>query len=306
MTYSIAAYDPAARRWGVAVQSCVFAVGIRVPAVREGAGAIAVQAGSPSWYRSPGLDLVGRGMAAAEVVAALAALPGPDTGQFTVVDAAGRAGAHTGGACITAAGHCVADSAVTAANLVVRQGMWEEMMAAYQSSGGPFEARLIAALAAGEAAGGDIRGRQSAALLVSAGTRGGDRLFETDLRVDDAGDPVTELARLWNVKSAHDELRRALPDGKAGDWEAAADRLAGASAAAPGDPLVTVWTGLALGLAGRTAEAQHHLLAARRRNPRLTDYLAREPLLARPQDRQILTRLLSGAAGPQAGESGPA
>jgi uncharacterized Ntn-hydrolase superfamily protein len=319
MTYSITAFDRGTGRWGVAVQSCVLAVGTRVPMVR--AGALSVQAGSPSWYRRPGAEMLGRGASATDIVAALAALPRADVGQFAVVDSNGQAAGHTGGRTTIAAGHAVGESVVTAANLVQRDGMWNDMMRAYQSAAGTFEERLLAALAAGEAAGGDIRGRQSAALLVSAGRgtgagRGasagrdngtgpdaaGEPVFETDLRVDDSARPVPELARVLAVKQTHDELRRALSDAAAGKWDPAGERLAAVADDAPGDFLVTVWTGLALGLAGREADAAPYLREAARQNTRLTEYLTREPLLGDPRIRQSALRLVAGATARPAAE----
>jgi uncharacterized Ntn-hydrolase superfamily protein len=311
MTYSITAFDRATGRWGVAVQSCVLVVGTRVPMVREGTGALAVQAGSPSWYRHPGAEMLTRGTSAPDIVAALAALPKADVGQFTVVDSAGRAAAHTGVRTTSAAGHAIGDGVAAAANLVAREGMWNDMLRAYESAAGSFEERLLAALAAGEAAGGDVRGRQSAALLVSAGrevTEGGQDggpVFETDLRVDDAADPVPELARVLAVKQAHDQLRRALSDAAQGRWDAAAERLAAVAGTAPGDALITVWTGLALGLAGREADAAPYLRDAARRTERLADYLSREPLLSDPRIRETALRLAAGAgARPAAGKTG--
>ncbi|HSZ39116.1 MAG TPA: DUF1028 domain-containing protein [Trebonia sp.] len=305
MTYSITAYDRATGRWGVAVQSCVLVVGTRVPMVREGAGALAVQAGSPSWYRQPGAELLTRGTSARDIVAALAALPKADVGQFAVVDLAGQAAAHTGPECTVAAGHAIGDGVVTAANLVARDGMWHEMLRAYETAAGAFEDRLLAALAAGEATGGDVRGRQSAAMLVSAGQdhgtgeRDGEAVFETDLRVDDAADPVPELARVLAVKQAHDELRRALADASQGRWGPAAERLTAVAGHAPDDALVTVWTGLALVLAGREADAGPYLRAAAQGNPFLIDYLSREPLLKDPRERDLALRL-AGQAGARA------
>jgi uncharacterized Ntn-hydrolase superfamily protein len=311
MTYSITAFDRGTGRWGIAVQSCVLAVGTRVPLVRAGAGALSVQAGSPSWYRRPGAELLARGASATDIVAALAALPRADVGQFAVVDSNGRAAGHTGGRATIAAGHAVGDSVVTAANLVERDGLWNDMMDAYRRAAGTFEERLLAALAAGEAAGGDVRGRQSAALLVTAGRdddlgpdAAGEPAFETDLRVDDSAGPVPELARVLAVKQAHDELRRALADAAAGQWEPAGERLAAVAGDAPGDFLVTVWTGLALGLGGREADAAPYLREAARQNPRLAEYLTREPLLDDPRTRQSALRLAAGAAA--RGGSGPA
>jgi uncharacterized Ntn-hydrolase superfamily protein len=298
MTYSITAFDRATGRWGIAVQSCVLVVGTRVPMVREGAGAVSVQAGSPSWYRKPGAEMLDRGASAPDIVAALATLPKADVGQFAVVDSAGQAAAHTGSRTTIAAGHAIGGGVATAANLVERDGMWDDMLRAYEDATGTFEERLLAALAAGEEAGGDVRGRQSASLLVSGGHGAdGEPVFETDLRVDDSATPVPELARVLAVKQTHDELRRALSDAAAGEWDPAGERLAAVARNAPGDALVTVWTGLTLGLAGRKDDAVPYLREAARQNPRLTEYLSREPLLTDPATREAALRLVTEAAG---------
>lgn len=303
MTYSITAFDRATGRWGIAVQSCVLVVGTRVPMVRDGAGALAVQAGSPSWYRQPGAEMLIRGASATDIVAALAALPKADVGQFAVVDSAGQAAAHTGPRTTSAAGHAIGEGVAAAANLVERDGMWNDMLRAYENAPGTFEERLLAALAAGEAAGGDVRGRQSAALLVCAGQdAAGEPVFETDLRVDDSAQPVPELARVLAVKQTHDELRRALSDTAQLKWDTAAERLAAVAGNAPGDALVTVWTGLALGLAGREADAAPYLREAARQNTRLTEYLSREPLLKDPRTRETALRLAAEATTQPAAE----
>lgn len=301
MTYSITAFDRTTGRWGIAVQSCVLVVGTRVPMVRGGAGALSVQAGSPSWYRHPGAEMLIRGASCTDVVAALAALPKADAGQFAVVDSAGQAAVHTGPRTTSAAGHAIGEGAATAANLVERDGMWNDMLRAYENATGTFEERLLAALVAGEAAGGDVRGRQSAAMLVCAGQdAAGEPVFETDLRVDDSAEPVPELARVLAVKQTHDELRRALSDAAQGKWDPAGERLAAVAGNAPGDALVTVWTGLALGLAGREADAAPYLREAARQNTRLTEYLSREPLLTDPRTRETALRLAAEATAVQA------
>lgn len=304
MTYSITARDPETGRLGVAVQSCVFAVGTRVPAVDDDVCAVAMQAGSETRMRTPAVALARENLSAEDIVAALATVPGTETWQFAIVDRAGRAAAHTGASCTDHAGHAVGDSAVAAANLVERDGMWEDMLAAYEHSTGSFEDRLIAALQAGEAAGGDVRGRQSAALLVTTGsTPDGVPLFRTDLRVDDHHEPVDELARLYKVKGVHNELRRSFGNarnGRAG-WGPMASALAPIAEDAPGDSLAIVWTGVSLFLAGREEEARPWLAMARQDNSRLIDYLSRDSVLAGEARRAdllaTLTSMSDGAAG---------
>jgi uncharacterized Ntn-hydrolase superfamily protein len=293
VTYSLTAVDPVTGRFGVAVQSCVFAVGTRVPALADPHGAVAVQAGFASWYRRPATELLRRGMSAPDVVAAIAALPGADSGQVAVVSQDGRAAAHTGDSCIDDAGHVVKDGAAAAGNLLTRSAVWHDMLDAYDGVQGSFEQRLVAALQAGEAAGGDVRGRQSAAILISAAA---DRTtLEVDLRVDDSPAPVDEIERLVNVRAAHDELRRVLSDESTDAWTpAAAERLVAAAATVPGDPLLTVWTAIAAASTGLDEHAAVHLARARTQNASLEDYLMREPALSVDDRRDRVLRLLGG------------
>lgn len=283
MTYSITAWDPESGRFGVAVQSCVLAVGTRVPRVHSGQGAISVQAGYRSWYRTPAADLLTHDLAAADVVAALRALPDADVGQAAVVDRFGRAAAHTGPACTAAAGHIVADGVVVAGNLLSNNAVWPAMLQAYQNTAAEFVDRLYAALRAGEDAGGDVRGSQSAAILVT----GSADFFDVDIRVDDAPDPIGEIGRVLTVKRAHDLFRKA--PNPADDPGRAAELLENAAAQAPGDRLVTVWAGIAAASTGDRVRAAGHLRRAYTQNPRLVDYLEREPELRHhPQREQIL------------------
>lgn len=201
MTWSIVARDPATGAFGVAIATKFFAVGSLCPHAASGIGALSTQAlVNPLWGRR-GLALLAEGMPAPEVVARLVA---EDEGrahrQLHVVDAAGRTASHTGAACI---GWCVAgDGFSVAGNMLEGESVVTATAAAYCRTGGPFAARLLAALEAGEAEGGDWRGKQSAALLVYAG----EEYPELDLRVDDAAEPLAELRRLWEVAR-----RRYLP-----------------------------------------------------------------------------------------------
>lgn len=289
MTYSITARDPVTGRFGVAVQSCVFAVGTRVPNVHTRRGAISVQAGCRSWYRQPAAELLARDLSAPDVVAALQALPDGDAGQVAIVDGDGHASAHTGPECTAAAGHVVADGVVTAGNLVTRSEVWTDMMRAYQEHDGVFEDRLLAALRAGEAAGGDVRGRQSAAMVVT----GADGHYEIDIRVDDAPDPIVEIGRVLRVKQAHDRLRQSF--GSAVDG--AVELLRAASGPAPDDPLITVWAAIGLARAEDWDGARILLARAAKQNRYLVDYLEREPAVRGAPQRDRLLILARGQAG---------
>lgn len=254
MTYSIIARDPDAGCFGVAVQSHWFAVGTVVPWARAGVGAVATQAHARAEYGPDLLDLLANGATAPEALAELISRDeAAAVRQVAVVDAQGRAAVHTGGDCIAEASHQIDDDNGVAAqaNIMRQPGVPAAMLDAYRqarSAGEPMAARLIAALAAAERAGGDLRGRQSAALLV-VGQDGDD----IDLRVDDHPDPVAELARLHGLQLAYTQLEQGDQAVAAGDNQAAARAYAAAREHAPTQPEVAFWAALAPAMMGDVA-----------------------------------------------------
>jgi len=207
VTYSIVARDPDTGELGVAVQSMYFQVGPVVPWAEAGVGAVATQSVVNVAFGPLGLDLMRGGLNARQALAAvLAGDREPDGRQCAMVDAAGGVAAYTGPRSIPAAGHRTGDGYSCQANLMERDTVWDAMAAAYENAAGrPLAERMIEALRAAEAEGGDIRGRQSAALLLVTGRPTGraweDRLM--DLRVEDHPDPVEELARLVRLRQAY-------------------------------------------------------------------------------------------------------
>ena len=206
MTFSIAAWDGSVSppEWGVAVASKFLAVGAAVPWVRAGAGAVATQALANLSYGPDGLDLLATGAAAADVVAQLtAADDGRDDRQLGVVDASGEATTYTGAACFDWAGGVTGDGFACQGNILTGPDVVDAMAGAFRSTSGELAVRLLSALKAGDDAGGDRRGRQSAALYVAreGGGYGGGVDRSVDLRVDDHLTPVDELARLWRIHS---------------------------------------------------------------------------------------------------------
>jgi len=202
-TFSIAAFDPETGDLGVAVQSKFFGVGVVVPWVRADVGAVATQALAEPAYGPEGLDLLDDGLAAPDVVARLiAADGGRDRRQVGVVDAQGRAAAWTGKDTFAWSGHVVGEHFCCQGNILAGRDVVQAMAQAFEGAEGPLAERLVKALEAGQAAGGDKRGRQSAALLVAR--RGGgyraanDRYI--DLRVDDHAEPIRELGRLLALR----------------------------------------------------------------------------------------------------------
>ena len=200
-TFSIVAYDPGRAEWGVAVQSKFLAVGAVVSWARAGAGAVATQSYANLAYGPQGLDLMAGGASAADAIAILtSADDGHSQRQVGMVDAAGRAAAFTGEGCHFWAGHVVGDGFACQGNILV-PGTVEAMaarFAAVRSGPGELADWLVEALAAGQTAGGDSRGRQSAAVLVvrGGGGYGGNNDRYLDLRVDDHPEPIEELKRL--------------------------------------------------------------------------------------------------------------
>ncbi|MGZ4191621.1 MAG: DUF1028 domain-containing protein, partial [Solirubrobacteraceae bacterium] len=167
MTYSIVARDPATGELGVAVQSHWFSVGPIVPWARPGVGAVATQANVEVAYGPRGLDLLAQGIAAPEALRRLLAEdPLAASRQVAIVDARGGVAAHTGEACMAFAGDVQSDGVSCQANVMATQEVWPAMLEAYTSGQGSLTSRLLTALNVGEATGGDLRGRQSAAILV--------------------------------------------------------------------------------------------------------------------------------------------
>ena len=202
MTFSIVARDPGAGDLGVAVASKFLAVGSVVPWARAGVGAVPTQAFANVGYGPDGLALLDGGLDAAS---ALDRLTGADGGrasrQAGIVDARGGAATFTGEACLAWAGGRTGDGMAVQGNILAGPEVVDAMLAAFTAASGPLPDRLLAALAAGDAAGGDRRGRQSAALLVvraDAGYAGGNDRW-LDLRVDDHPDPVAELVRMRGI-----------------------------------------------------------------------------------------------------------
>jgi uncharacterized Ntn-hydrolase superfamily protein len=197
LTWSIIARDENTGKFGIAVATKFFAVGALVPHIAARIGAVATQALVNPFFGVHGLALLRQERCAAETVAALvAADPGRDHRQVHVMDAQGRTCAHTGAACVEWRGHVSGQGFSVAGNMLAGAGVLDATAAAYAKyAEKPFPRRLIAALAAGEAAGGDKRCKQSAALLI----QGEEDWPDLDLRVDDHPDPLAELERLERV-----------------------------------------------------------------------------------------------------------
>jgi uncharacterized Ntn-hydrolase superfamily protein len=257
-TYSIVARDPVTGDLGVAVQSHWFSVGSSVPWAEAGVGAVATQSFVEPSYGALGLALMKGGKSAPDALKALLAADGDrEVRQVAMVDAQGRAAAHTGTKCIQAAGHEVGEGFTVEANLMDQATVWPAMAKAYRAAKGDLADRLLTALRAAQAEGGDIRGKQSAAILIVKGKASGqpwnDRLF--DLRVEDNADPLKELGRLIQLRRAY----RLMDEGDgfvtAGQWAEAKRAYASAAQLAPGIWEMPFWQAVALTSSGKPDEA---------------------------------------------------
>jgi len=198
-TFSLAARDPATGDLGVAVASKFLAVGAYVPSARAGVGAVATQAHVNTTYAERGLELLAAGKRPDEVVEAFRHTDGNfAVRQFGIVSASGESASYTGPNCHTWAGGVAGPNFAAQGNILASRSLVDALVAGVDDLSRPFPERLVAALATADAAGGDRRGRQSAALLVVGAGKGYAGLTDKwiDLRVDDHADPITELGRL--------------------------------------------------------------------------------------------------------------
>jgi uncharacterized Ntn-hydrolase superfamily protein len=302
VTYSIVARDKETGELGVAVQSHYFHVGPVVPWAIAGIGAVATQSQVNVSFGPLGLDYMKAGYSAEQALRALLAGDSePQARQVALVDAAGGVAAHTGPKCIPMAGHRIGDGFSVQANLMEKDTVWDAMFEAYSGSTEPLAERMMAALDAAEAEGGDIRGKQSAAMLVVTGKPAG-RVWEDriiDLRVEDAPDPLKELRRLLRVKRAYMAMNDSELAADAGDAARAATRLKEAVALAPEMVEIHFWGGLGMAQAGLLDAGCEMMMTAVRKDRRWIDTLGRlvqSDRLPAELAQQIESRLTSHAA----------
>ncbi len=298
-TFSIVARDPASGEMGVAVQSHWFSVGSVVTWAEAGVGAIATQSFVDPGYGMNGLELMRKGVPAPAALEQLVrADRQPDGRQVAMIDAQGRVSAYTGKSAIAAAGHQTGEQFSVQANMMANAKVWPAMAAAYRTTTGDLADRLLAALEAGQAAGGDLRGRQSAAILVvkAKGTgrpwAGADRVF--DLRVDDNPRPIAELRRLVRLQRAYahanhgDEL---MTEQKVDE---ALKEYQAASQVAPEILELPFWHAVTLASVGREKEAEPIFRRVFAKEPQWAELLTRLPAAGLlPNDPPLLKRILA-------------
>ena len=257
-TFSIVARDPQTGDLGAAVQSHWFSTGALVTYAEAGVGAVATQAMVDPSYGPLGLHLMNAGKSAPQALhALLAADESQEIRQVAMVDASGRVASHTGARCIPAAGHITGEGFSVQANMMANDRVWPAMDAAFRSSSGSLANRMLAALEAAQAAGGDIRGQQSAAILVVKGSSSGrpwaDRL--TDLRVDDHPAPLGELKRLLRLADAYNLMNAGDEQLGLGKVEEALASYCSAAKLAPEVDEMPFWHAVTLADLGRLEEA---------------------------------------------------
>jgi uncharacterized Ntn-hydrolase superfamily protein len=296
-TYSIVARDPATGEMGVAVQSHAFSVGSGVTWAEAGVGAVATQSFIDPSYGPLGLAMMRAGRSAPDALRGLlAADEGRDVRQVAMIDASGRVAAHTGAKCIPAAGDHVGGNYSVQANLMDKATVWPAMAKAFETTRGDLADRMLAALDAAQAEGGDIRGMQSAAILVVKGVSSGrpwqDKIF--DLRVDDNPAPLAELRRLVRLQRAYNLSNEGDLALEKGDDAAALRAYAAAAALIPDDAEMAYWYAVALVNTRHVDEALPVFAKAYRLHPRwreMAPRLSKVGLL--PEDPKVIARIVA-------------
>jgi uncharacterized Ntn-hydrolase superfamily protein len=273
-TYSIVARDPATGELGGAVQSHWFSVGSIVLWARPGVGAIATQSVAEPSYGPNGLDLIAAGRTPAQALDELLADDAQARfRQLGAIASSAEPASRTGDGCMPHAGDARGEHHSAQGNLMASPEVWGAMSAAFEAAEGALARRLLAALRAAEAAGGDIRGRQSSALLVvPASGRPWERVVE--LRVEDHADPLAELGRLLDVADAYRLADEGDAHAAAGRHDEASRRYEEAAAMQPGNHELLFWSGLGIAQAGDVAAGAERVARAVEWQPGWREVLA--------------------------------
>ena len=295
-TYSIVAYDEETGELGVAVQSHWFSVGSLVPWAKAGVGAVATQSFVKVEYGPEGLLRMENGQSAQE---ALNGLISEDSGesvrQVAMIDVHGDVAAHTGSKCIYAAGHLIGKNYSVQANLMDKESVWPAMAKAFEGAEGDLAEKMMMALEAAEIEGGDIRGKQSAAMLIVSGNPTGVAWKDIvlDLRVDDHAEPLNELRRLIRIHRAYQHANKGDHLLEKDDIEKALIEYEKASEFYPENPELPYWAAITMASKGNLDKALPIFLDVFKREPRLrtlTPRLVNSGLL--PNDKQMLKQIL--------------
>jgi uncharacterized Ntn-hydrolase superfamily protein len=296
-TYSIVAYDPGSGQLGVAVQSHWFSVGSTVTWAEAGIGAVATQSFVEPAYGPLGLQLLRAGKTAQEALTALLAVDRHENvRQVAMVDAQGSVAVHTGSKCIAAAGHRQGKNYSCQANMMEKNTVWDAMARAFESTPGELADRLLAALQAAEKEGGDIRGRQSAAILVVnnnvSGTPWKNRVY--DLRVEDHPLPLQELQRLIMVAKAYNHMNRGDDLLTENNTPAALAEYSTAMSIYPGNPEMVFWPAVTMAASGQVEASLPLFKKVFAMDKRWAELLRRLPAVGQfPDDPELLKRIIS-------------
>ena len=257
-TYSIVAYDETTGELGVAVQSHWFSVGTVVPWAKAGVGAVATQSIAEPSYGPNGLALMEKGIPANEALESLLAEDsGENVRQIGMVDAKGNVGVHTGSRCIRYAGHKTGKHYSVQANIMENPTVPNAMAKAFENSKGDLAERMLAALEAAEQEGGDLRGKQSAAMLVVSGEPTGDPWKDrvVDINIADHEDPLAELRRLLTISKAYYHAQKGDEYMEKDEMEKALVEYSAAAKLYPENPELPFWTAVTLAETGDLKKA---------------------------------------------------
>ena len=271
-TYSIVAFDEETGELGVAVQSHWFSVGFLVPWAKAGVGAVATQSFVKVDYGPEGLIRMEHGQSAEEALTSLLAEDdGKAVRQVAMIDVKGSVAAHTGTKCIYAAGHQIGKNYSVQANLMEKATVWPSMANAFERSNGDLAEKMMAALEAAEAEGGDIRGKQSAAMLVVSGDPTGIPWKDVvmDIRVDDHAEPLKELKRLIRVHRAYQHANKGDHYLEMEEIEKALVEYEKASEFYPENPELPYWSAVTLASKGNLDQALPIFREVFQKEPRL-------------------------------------
>ena len=296
-TYSIVALDETTGELGVAVQSHWFSVGFLVPWAKAGVGAVATQSFVKVDYGPDGLQLMESGMKAAD---ALKTLTSKDEGeavrQVGMIDIKGNVAAHTGSRCIKYAGHIVGENYSVQANMMANGTVPKAMAVAFEKTKGDLADRMMAALEAAEAEGGDIRGKQSAAMVIVSGEPSGVEWKDTklNLRIEDHPTPLIELKRLIRVHRAYQHANMGDHYMETEEIDKALIEYSKAAEYYPENAELPYWSAVALANGGRLEEALPVFQSVFQRNPDLktmTPRLVKSGLL--PDDKSLISKIMN-------------
>lgn len=300
-TYSIVAYDKENGQIGVAVQSHWFSVGALVPWAEPGVGAIATQSFVEPSYGPLGLALIRSGKTPQQALTGLIAADlNENVRQVAMVDINGNAAAHTGKLCIAAAGQYIGKGFSCQANMMEKDTVWKAMAKGYENTKGELVDRLLAALEAAQAEGGDIRGKQSAAILVvkakPSGAPWNDRIY--DLRVEDHITPLKELRRLITIAKAYNHMNKGDAFLTENNVKAALKEYSTAMNIYPGNPEMIFWPAVTMAASGKVEQSLPLFKKVFHQDIRWAELLKRLPKAGQfPKDPALMKKILSLVPG---------